>query len=92
MSANDELMQSKLEKKTKAEQEKHKDRMNYFPFTHGDLVEEQRSTIQEERKKDLKELHKERAQRSADKRRARMEKALENQSMQEDRQRQLLEM
>ena len=39
MSANDELMQSKLEKKTKVEQEKHKDRMNYFPFTHGDAIE-----------------------------------------------------
>lgn len=92
MSANDELMKSKMETQAKVNQEKHKERMNYFPFTHGDALEKQRTTIQEVQKRDLNELHKARVQRSADRRRARKEKALENQAMQEDRQRQLLEM
>lgn len=87
MSANDELMQSKLEKKTKVNEEKHTERMNYFPFTHGDAVERHRATIQEGQKRDLSELHKERVQRSADKRRVRQAKSKENQVMQEDRRR-----
>lgn len=88
MSANDELMKSKIEKIAKMKEDKHKDKMNYFPFVHGDAVEDRRSTIQESLKKDLSELHKERVQKSADKRRERLDKARENQIKEEKRQRQ----
>lgn len=58
LNENDMLIQMKKEQRTKASLDKQKDRLNFFPFTNGDAVEEQRSTIQEERKKELKELHK----------------------------------
>ena len=40
MSANDDLMQTKLDQQIQQNNDKHMERMNYFPFTHGDAIEE----------------------------------------------------
>ena len=45
MTANDELMSKKLDKEIKFKDEKHMERINYFPFTHGDAIEEQRKNL-----------------------------------------------
>ena len=79
MTANDELMKTKIEKKTKHEQEKHKERMNYFPFTHGDALESQRKALNELQRKDLNEMHKERVDKSAERQREKREQAMDNQ-------------
>ena len=39
MSANDDLMKSKIQNQIKENEMKYEERMNYFPFTHGDAVE-----------------------------------------------------
>lgn len=58
MSANDELMTKKLDKAEKYNNEKHMDRMNYFPFTHGDAIEEQRKNLAGTQKIELMEIFK----------------------------------
>ncbi len=40
MTANDELMATKIKKQEKYNNEKYMDRINYFPFTHGDAIED----------------------------------------------------
>lgn len=42
MTANDDLMATKLKKQEKNNNEKYMDRINYFPFNHGDAIEDQR--------------------------------------------------
>ena len=39
MSINDGLMSQKVEKSLKYNDEKYAERMNYFPFTHGDAID-----------------------------------------------------
>lgn len=39
MSINDGLMSQKVEQSLKYNDEKYGERMNYFPFTHGDAIE-----------------------------------------------------
>ena len=39
MSINDGLMSQKVEKSLKYDADKYAERMNYFPFTHGDAID-----------------------------------------------------
>ena len=92
MTANDELMKTKLEKKTKQDQEKHKERMNYFPFTHGDALEKQRQALNELQRKDLNDMHEERVEKSAERQKEKREQAMENKERQENRHKRHLEL
>ena len=39
MTVNDHIMSENIEKSLKANDEKVNEKMNYFPFTHGDAIE-----------------------------------------------------
>ena len=39
MAVNDSLMSENIAKQMKYNDEKHFEKMNYFPFTHGDAIE-----------------------------------------------------
>lgn len=47
VTVNDKLKQDKAILKDYYESTKARDRMNFFPFTHGELVEKQREQINE---------------------------------------------
>ena len=57
--ANGLLQEEKLMRKQKEDKTKALERINYFPFTHGDMIEKQREALQElqkhEQLNDLKE-------------------------------------
>ena len=59
IAANGLLMTEKQQRHIDAEKTKALERINYFPFTHGDMIEKQRQALQElqkhEQLNDLKE-------------------------------------
>ena len=48
MAVNDSLMSDNIEKQLKFNDEKCYEKINYFPFTHGDAIEKQRKQIAED--------------------------------------------
>ena len=55
MQANGRLIEEKTEKHQKHEEEKYKERMNFFPFTHGEMLETQRKDINENMKIEIQQ-------------------------------------
>jgi hypothetical protein len=47
LNQNEQLINKKVYAKKKHHEEKYKERMNYFPFTHGDAIEKQRKDLAE---------------------------------------------
>lgn len=45
LEANEKLVQRNLERDMKIKAEEAKNKVDYFPFTHGDLIETQRKTL-----------------------------------------------
>ena len=56
MTANNQMMADKTEMLNKQNEDKYLERMNFFPFTHGENIEMQRKEIGENQKQELNEL------------------------------------
>jgi len=59
MQVNEKLVQDKAEKKQFLVNNKKADLMNFFPFTHGDSIEQQRLVLKDQTVQYLNELAKE---------------------------------
>lgn len=58
LKTNDMLLQYKLQEKAEREREERHERPNFFPFTHGDLIESQRKVLCQLQQLDvLKTIH-----------------------------------
>jgi hypothetical protein len=53
MDANEILIKANKVKQQSIEEERLADRMNHFPFTHGDLIEKQRTVLSQLHGQDL---------------------------------------
>ena len=53
LQANQMLIDEKLQKEREHAENKSLERINYFPFTHGDLIEKQRHVLAELQKQEL---------------------------------------
>ena len=53
ISANDDLMANKIQKKAKEIEDKNEETAVYFPFNHGDAIQKQRAYMAENQKEEL---------------------------------------
>ena len=58
LTQNDRIMSENIVKKLKVHDEKVNEKINYFPFTHGDALEKQQSEVRNQMKERLIELNK----------------------------------
>ena len=89
MSSNDQILIDKLQKQVGENDENIKDRISFFPFTHGEAIEAQRREMAEIHKKEHQEEHAKRAKKEYEKQREREDQAAFNKMKQEIRLKQL---
>ena len=61
MSSNDQILIDKIQKQVGENEENLKDRISFFPFTHGEAIEAQRKQMAEIHKKEHQEEYARRA-------------------------------
>lgn len=54
---NERLKQRKTSAKDRYNREKYLERMNYFPFTHGEVVEKHREELGEKKREDYNQFN-----------------------------------
>ena len=83
--ANEELMGTKFTQSQMDNSERLNERINYFPFTHGEAIESQRKEIHDIQKQDLREAFKRRREEEVEVQSLKKEQILINKLRQEER-------